>query len=387
MARLIFCTSALTLCLAGCTLERAGTRGNVFGSGGSAGAAAGSGGTTSVGGTSAGGAGGVGGSAAGGTGGTTAVGGMGGVGGSNVGGAGGVGGASGNAGSSGGGAGGVAGASGSGGVGGTAGGGPTCDAPFECVPSVPSGTLVRLGPAGAFCPTGWSSPFPVYDGVDPGCATCSCLPPTGGSCDTTTVQRFGSDNCGDEAASQRKDPDQACLDVLSGASSYEIGPINVTQGTCSPATSTPLPVEERTGCETTPFVATDCAPNEVCVPPSGGVFDSVCVVLPGSTTCPAGYPNRSLIYQTYFDSRSCQCGCGSPQGATCAGAGVTLFTNDWCTSSTSHPLGPGCHDVSSLFSIQSYRAEAGAWVPGMCMINDLSSGQVTFSGEHTICCP
>ncbi|MBW2455160.1 MAG: hypothetical protein JRI68_11650 [Deltaproteobacteria bacterium] len=268
-----------------------------------------------------------------------------------------------------------------------AGGGPSCGLGFECVPEATDGQLVRLG----FCPTGWQDDSSFYDGNNPGCGPCGCNPATGGYCEPGAVTRYEETDCQDQMGGSLTSSDESCIPVPMDdddqAGSYEVAPSTATGGSCEPMTPAKPTLEQVFICGLEHPITGGCPSGEICVPTGNGDTGSVCVLLEGSESCPAGYPNPSTLYLTANDTRECACTCGPPSGA-CPGSEIILHNHQNCQGGQEGtvPADGNCHDVAGANGHDSYEVEAGTW-SGACAPSDAHTGDVDWGGDHTLCCP
>ena len=115
---------------------------------------------------------------------------------------------------------------------------------------------------------------------------------------------------------------------------------------------------------TTPLVVTQtttiCFPNLSC--PTGACLTTpeeanLCVSKLGIQTCPAGFPNATVVAQSYNDYRACgQCACAS--SLTCTLNGVILHNDSACgggppyvmTATTGCATGPSNYPLNAIIA-------------------------------------
>jgi hypothetical protein len=281
------------------------------------------------------------------------------------------------------------GSGGSTGSGGTGGSEPTCAAGSTCVPAIASGDYALHAATPVACPAGWTSAGALTDGIDPGCAGCTCGQEIGGSCSPpSSVTRWGSGVCNSYSASVVSPTNGQCVDVVSGASSYSVAAASIAPGSCAPGTSAPVPLALGTLCSFAPAGAPACGAGMVCVPDGTADLSGVCQILPAGSVCAPRFGGASTIQVLGSDTRTCDCSCGAPSGATCAGAGITVHDDGLCQTAAVATIAAGtaCTDTASLNNNTAYLVSQGTWAGGGCAPQELASGSITATAM-TLCCP
>lgn len=261
----------------------------------------------------------------------------------------------------------------------------TCPADYECVPSVASGSYVRVTADPDACPTGWVGAGVATDGKDPGCAACSCDPGVGGTCGTISVHRWSDMAC-TTAVDSFTPAAGACVALPAPANAYLIGTPTITGGACQPKGGNALPVTSGTLCMLEAPQLTGCADNGQCVPVGSQSSTGVCNVIAMADACAAGWVDKGIIYSSYNDTRTCGCTCTG--NGSCVGASVDLYSsNDACKDNPdiSIPAGTACKDTAAVGEL-SFRYNSGTWTPGQCMASAMVGGKVTFSDPKRLCC-
>ncbi len=284
-------------------------------------------------------------------------------------------------------------ASGTGGGGGSAGTTGSCGLGFECVADPALGDVVRavIVPFG-LCPTGWQDDEVFFDGIDPGCGSCSCQSPQGGSCAPGSVTRYSDGGCAAHKDGPSTPSDGSCVDVAEGdptqARGYIVALSTATGGSCEPGTPAKPPVDQIVICRLEHPIATGCPEGETCVPAGNEDTGSACVLIEDSAICPAELSQATVLDETANDTRTCSCLCGSASG-TCSGAHLDLNDTWNCGSSVLATVqaNGNCANVSNANGHDGYLVEAGTWTGTSCSPIDNHSGGVTFGGRHTLCCP
>ena len=329
-------------------------------------------------------------------------------------------GAAGSAGTAGSGTGGSSGASGSGGTAGSAGaagatggaagsagaaGGAACDTKSHvCAPEAGAGwtgpVAYRQGKgAPPSCPG--SYPTKVADGkvgLNAGKATCkcSCDPATGISC-TGTAKLYdvaeGAFGCiaipGGATAWQGTS--SSCSKPTSSTSGQVrlVAPAPSKAGTCAAksahAIPTPSWAEETRICNGANPAAGSCASGQSCLPQPGAPYD-LCVYRPGDMACPSAYPQKTVVYEDFKDTRTCSgCSCGSAS-STCGGS---LQLASGCSGTTLlYTTVSGCGLPAGGINVStSHWASYKPDPKGTCQESTSTlSGAATPTGATTVCC-
>jgi len=240
----------------------------------------------------------------------------------------------------------------------------------------------------------------LYEGLDPGEATCacSCGGSPSGNCGTQVAMHNYNGSCGTGGVSG------GALHVGDGCfhqGAYDYwtmivpGPTSLScaDGSVTPSIDTPtwdggLKVCDPTDApeETCPTPGDLCMPTPV-APQMAGVL---CVSAAGNQTCPAGFPQKSIRYEAYDDTRSCPNSCGCDEEDSECVASYTEYQGVTCgsqgpTRSLGSDAGESCvidagHDAIILNSITF---DAGTCAPGGT-VNP--TGNATPTGQTTVCC-
>ncbi len=253
---------------------------------------------------------------------------------SGMGGAAGTGGSAGTGGAAGvgGGLGGTGGAAGTGGTGGTSGSGGTtlrCGGTDTCVADPgPAWTgPVALASSALGCTEGFPDEAEtLLDGIQPSASACAC---TCGSataiCSTfMRVTGYQFDACVNAQGQVTVTENQcynkdfsASLSLSLASASTSCGPGTVTAGLPAPTWSTTV-----RACDGFTPGAGACDPGQTCVPRPGDAFEAaLCYLQDGSHACPSGFPNKTLYYTGFTDSRTC------PSTCTCQGSGASCMVD------------------------------------------------------------
>lgn len=224
---------------------------------------------------------------------------------------------------------------------GAAGDGGTTQCPLNCLPLPPEG---------------WKGPSATYDG-DPGklptCSdqypreeikaayhlppleahTCSCSQPTAPatvSC-TFDVVKYGSADC-QTASMGSHTLTGECAESPSGGQKFMVFNPHALPFTCAPSELTEKKPEKTYD---RGFVACGVAARNECTGrpdctaapaslPAGG-FSRLCIHRAGEQSCPAQYPDKTVVARDYTDDRTCS-PCSATPAATCAASVFTYST-------------------------------------------------------------
>ncbi len=331
-----------------------------------------------------------------------------------AGGAGGIGGAGGKAGAAGtGGAGGEAGAPGTGGAGGEAAAGGTggvggtiaerCGGANACVGNPGSGWE---GPfALADRATGCEGAFPdeaasLFAGIQAGSPSCGCGCGSATTvCPTSIIRsdRSNFDCSGPDIAGGRGDLDE-CYGTskpLGFGSVVRFGGPATSCGEGTVTSSIPVPTwsESISLCYGFTRGTGACDPGQTCVPiPEPGLLDGLCYRQAGDQTCPTGFPNKTIYYVGFSDTRECaeSCVC-QPSGGRCE-LTIRKFKNPGCLLTWEHTnptrLSSGEYCLTDKTDLDSWLAESIEKLDdGSCSPTAVElSGGVTGLGATTVCC-
>lgn len=342
----------------------------------------------------------TGGAGAGATGGSSATGGGGSGGGA---GSGGTAGASGSAGT--GAAAGASGSAGTSGTGGTAGSsgsagsGGACGSGKSCIPTTPAGWSgpVTVG-KGATAPPGCpstsygTSVATLKDTLVPGAASCTC------NCGSTTVTcgnvsywDYTSNSCGGLSSFVENITPVSQCKVTNNALDKQVrvsGSASCLGETVTKTLPTPTWTSQVRLCGG----ATDsggCGSGQACIEDAPSGFAGVCVFRVGDFPCPNGYPNRSVYYEDFTDTRDCTgCSC-APSGWNC-NTNLTRYQSSNCTGTTGSNVSvktssPVCTDNLSM---TSFKVSAVTKTAGACGVTSNTSltGAAAATKPQTVCC-
>ena len=281
---------------------------------------------------------------------------------------------------------------------------PACNA-FACEPATPSGGWTPVAFADTpvtSCPAGWGPSTAIKwvlgDGTDGSCAcTCNGSGGTFATCTggTDAVSTFaGSASCGGTASNSNFNAQTAaCVNLAtpiafgsndSAQMAAPSGPttctpnIVITKNNVGPGTTCAAPAKNGGGC----MVGTVCAPKTAAL--------RYCVAKPGLTACPAPFTVRRRAGTDANDPRACNaCSC-SP--ATPCSASLTVYSTNNCTGGQNQTITPAGGCAPSAFNsvnakINSYEAAVtGGCAPPVGFNTTITGGDVTFTGDETICC-
>jgi hypothetical protein len=254
----------------------------------------------------------------------------------------------------------------------------TCPSGFSCGPASALEDRVIVVPLDQDCPPGSSQTTTVYDGNDPGCDQCTCRA-SGGTCSNTVAVTLWTVNVCEMALESQEIA--GCVDIVTAGSGFSAEAPSQVPATCSPTTSTPLPLAGWRVCSPAGAAVAACGAGETCVPDS---VEALCVV-EDSGACPADMALAIDGWLVATDTR--QCGCTCVPGP-CAGAEFELYEMPGCNGSpvATFEANGMCMSTRGLPGIQSVdvgRAQARAGCTG----TSNAAGSATFSEEILLCCP
>jgi hypothetical protein len=291
--------------------------------------------------------------------------------------------------------------------GGGAGGGDgasACPDGHACAPAVPAGwtgpAALFLGAAGDTLPA-CPAAFPAlavdaHAGVAPVApaeCSCSCDAPHGGSCHGL----LGIDSCFDAtcgACQPASQPVEAgtCIQVIQGNVLWkyvETVQPDTLGADCAPLLDAPTPpppvwssIARVCGLDT----AATCAGGRCAPEPPAPFGASVCIHQPGDLECPSAYPQKTLLFDGFEDTRACSpCACGAVVNMTCSGT-VTAHSGPGCGSSQGSWPVPGCIPFlptpSTTHLYVSLSPTGGSCNPS----GGTPIGEVVALGPTTVCC-
>lgn len=182
---------------------------------------------------------------------------------------------------------------------------------------------------------GCQGPVPVaVDAVfgelsfDPATCNCTCGPSEGLSCVATVGAYNISDDCTAAYVGSTELPDGDCsmVETMNSQPIFSLEIESTTAegvGTCTPSYDTLDPEEPTWGVSYElcgePFVACGdgvCMPDFDTVPGEG-----ICIWRSGAYDCPSEYPNKTVAFRSFEDTRSCsdECSCAPPANPECVG--------------------------------------------------------------------
>jgi hypothetical protein len=280
---------------------------------------------------------------------------------------------------------------------GTGGQADACGSGSTCAPTVPDGwNGIATLYVGADLPS--SCPGEVVAEVRAGegdifaphtCSACECGPPAGVTCSAPVLELYGNFPCpGTPSATVTLTPDYCPQTLLNGVTSIQIS--SAVGGTClasggSIQKQEPIFENEALLCDTGADLAGPECDAGVCAPLPAAPFQSgYCVYRQGSAACPAGFPEHLLVYEGIDDDRECfECSCGSPAGASCAGA-IQGYDNASCEGLVGIvPNDLTCHNITNMASLKLDPAAVGGACPPT---GGGTAGMAKPVGPITVCC-
>jgi hypothetical protein len=230
------------------------------------------------------------------------------------------------------------------------------------------------------------------------CEACSCGDAAIEECAGVAVSIFSQEGCGGIATSFDaefvKDSCQFVSSQTGTGTSISVTP-GTPFGSCAAQGGNVLQLPEATPsgassvCEGEVFVRDTCGEGGGCAETPSQPFAPVyCIAAQGSVSCPAGWPTKVSLYESWDDTRGCKdCECGIADG-TCT-AFVQAWAGDVCGegialgefgSNTCKSLGNGAGAGISLETVEIV-GEASCAVT-----NQGPTGSLVPITETTVCC-
>jgi hypothetical protein len=287
----------------------------------------------------------------------------------------------------------------------------------SCVPGAPSGwsgpVALYQGPA-SIAPPGCTGPYSsrLFSGhgeLQPpssDCTACTCGTPQGGACTVEITWFHTVGNCPGGGCN----PAQAITNVgcnalttvgggCAGAAveEYEIDGFSSEPASCAPSQSSPVGAASwgTTAVACAPASALDaaaCAPSQVCAPPPGPSFSSLCIQSEGTNACPAGpYAHAHVFYAGYQDTRTCHaCQCGALT-ATCVPGALFFRSDNACANQTPggynlNPTAGNCYDLAPSSYYVDYHPTMTLGSSCAPSGGGFAGGEATADGAVTLCC-
>ena len=286
---------------------------------------------------------------------------------------------------------------------------PSCTAQVECVATPGTGNEIGLMNQSACSATGYGNKEPQNQGLSiPSCTGCSCSSSV--VCNEAVRLYFTNDStCASNNYIGYSVHDYfgpvACVPVNPTTYyDYYLNNKTLLSSSCAPAGSATLADSTWTTstnfCAATRVSTNNCAgnPAKICVakPPAS---TNLCVRVPGSGGCPAGYTGTSSTYYANYQKGSCgSCSGCSQLSASCDGIeGILFFTDANCQNSdwgaSYSDGGPACSSSSTGFTHfpHAYGSIAMSGAGGTsnvtCSSASVTTNPSTPTGASTICCP
>jgi hypothetical protein len=281
------------------------------------------------------------------------------------------------------------------------------------------------GGAGYTCsqavPTGWNGPVVLYTGANPPpacadawtdqpvsggfgvkaapatCTACACGPTAGSSCvNNGLVHLANNPTCG--GGSTYPGNFGQCQTLSSQPFlSARVDPIPALGGSCAPvggaASVGPAAFKTQAAACEAPTLGGGCNAGGVCAPKAPpGYGAPLCVYQAGDVSCPAAFPQKTTVFGSITDDRSCSaCSCGAPSGGTC-NALLQVFTGPFPGCLTSGPAYPftngNCVQLSGQTLSGFILLPNGAPMGGSCAPSGgAPTGAAQGAKPVTVCCP
>lgn len=291
--------------------------------------------------------------------------------------------------------GGVAGSGGSGGssagAGGTGGSVSSCPSGSSCAP-VPTGWdgplyvyRAATGSTPPACPNADAAALDAFIGLKVDTASCGCTCSGTSQCAASLDVTLSETGCGSGACSTKTIAAGNCVQLDQGCSAWATVSAAPTPGPCTPNPSPSLPTptwsEVVKACKAKE--SSKCAAGTCVEAPPTPFGASVCIGTLGNQACDAPYPNKTVAYKTYQDTRACEaCTCAAKK------CGQVSILPNGCGSSVSKGIEPGTcgagyavgGGVSTVWA--RYAAAGGGCSPSKPSV----TGTVVEAGEYTLCC-
>ncbi|MFS8065249.1 MAG: hypothetical protein ACMG6S_02635 [Byssovorax sp.] len=248
--------------------------------------------------------------------------------------------------------------------------------------------------------------------------TCSCTPPTGSCALPATVTASSLSCYAPGAVHASFDPPASWTGTCTPANAIPLGqlcggvpcvqsvtiaPLVMTESGCQPIEQPTPPQPARSTfarvCSAPPFPR--CDDDYVCVPAAPGPDFRQCIRRQGDPTqlnCPSTYPDRSVFYDEFVDTRYCAppCTCGAPgtqeeEKSTCRGS-MGLFSDPGCSAPLIGPIlsidavDSKCYDVPLGSALESKSASEPKYRPGACPVTGGELGKIAAGLTYVICC-
>lgn len=278
----------------------------------------------------------------------------------------------------------------------------TCDAPAQCVQTVPEdwdGPFAMEDGEGASC----AGTYPnedsvVFEGLTapPANCACSCGAAEDLNCaGSVPLARYIDSPMCIGAPTNNFEIIQDCtsLNILGLTGAWEAeGGFTPTGGSCDPTTTETLPdlQWDTTATLCTGAVVTEagCGADQVCAPPAPEGFPAaLCITHDGDVACPEGeYSDRQVLFAGAQDLRECNaCTCADPSGGSCGGE-IELYGQSNCINMTNtldvdalECVNQGATFVRSATYVPDPSATCAASVGS-------ATGTATPQGAVTVCC-
>ena len=285
---------------------------------------------------------------------------------------------------------------GEGGVGGT--GDVSCSAEGICVGN-PGGNW--MGPFALIKSSiGCEGAFPesvrtLFQGFQPGTASCECTCGAATAVCSTVIQATGYAmlDCslaqGVHTLSERQ-----CYNTFSASHSVRLWPASTSCGAGTVTATLPTPTFLRAldVCGSFTAEAGECDAGLTCVPKPGSSFEAgLCYVQEGDHACPTDFPNKTLSYSGFTDTRACagSCACQA-SGASCS-VSVNRYTGTNCSNPRDVVVVRSSEDscvVTDSNDVKSIRpGDVEVVSNGTCTPAGINvAGTVTRDDATTVCC-
>ena len=240
-----------------------------------------------------------------------------------------------------------------------------------------------------------------YGGFSAGSASCDCTcsgSPSGGTCPQTLAFYNSTTACPTGPGSGGNVSVGSCFSDTGNYWATSTGTpngVNCGTGTVTENIPTPTWASSDLACNGDALGETCADTGDVCMPTPGSPFvqDRLCVSQAGNHTCPADFPNKSVLYTGYDDTQACASTCGCSSGDAKCVAQYTGYQGIDCNN----PAGASSFDTddgyfcilqSPISSTDSVIVTSNTVSGGTCSPSSTvnPTGSASPTGETTVCC-
>ena len=277
----------------------------------------------------------------------------------------------------------------------------------QCVPAAPTNWtgpvwLYKGGKTAPVpsCPSGAAPAVNANADFDPGSIDCGCgcKTPTGGSCKIAGKAAASSEGACPLAAANTVwfNPSLGQCTALPQVHSMDprlVKPAPLaldTVGSCASTKNVTVPAppgfnSKVRACSVS--LGAGCGSQKCWKKPPASFGAKACVYRSGNYACPGGFSKKHSVFDSFNDTRSCTCSCGTAKGQSCVG-NFRAYSGAGCTSEIAggpFPADPNkC--VQKITLLKSIKYELPSLVGGTCSAGEVVSGTVKPTSATTVCC-